>query len=66
VTYSAKKLNADRRAMLRRVYDDLKVLSTSEVPGVAASARAALAQIASALNGEGLAYELYSRDWKSE
>jgi hypothetical protein len=48
---------------LKRVYDDLLDLSSSEVPSVAAAARAALAQVATALNGQGLRYELYSKRW---
>jgi len=51
---------------LRRVYSDLMELATSEVPSVRAAARAAVALVAQALNGQGLEYELYSKDFKQE
>lgn len=62
--YAKPELSKPEQERLRRVYDDLQLLATSEVPAVAAAARAALAQVHTALNGEGLAYELYSKNWK--
>ena len=61
--YPRPELSAEDRKALKRVYDDLLALSSSEVPAVAAAARAALAQVATALNGQGLTYELYSNRW---
>jgi Family of unknown function (DUF6052) len=49
---------------LLRCYEDLKELATTcQVPSVQAAARAALAQVFTAVNGQGLGYELYSADW---
>ncbi|HVD01891.1 MAG TPA: DUF6052 family protein [Candidatus Dormibacteraeota bacterium] len=62
--YAKPELSKSEQERLRRVYDDLQQLAASEVPAVAAAARAALAQVHTALNGEGLAYELYSKNWK--
>ena len=62
--YVRSELSESEEERLRRVHDDLKVLAESDVPAVAAAARAALAQVHTALNGEGLAYELYSNTWK--
>ena len=62
--YARPELSAVEQETLKRVYDDLFQLASSEVPAVAAAARAALAQVASALSGEGLFYELYSKRWK--
>jgi hypothetical protein len=62
-SYARPELSALEREALKRVYDDLMQLASSEVPAVAAAARAALAQVATALGGEGLHYELYSRRW---
>lgn len=46
---------------LERAYADLfQLASGCEVPAVQAAARAALAQVAQALNGQGLRYELYT------
>jgi hypothetical protein len=61
--YARPELTADDQEKLRRVYDDLLELASSEVPAVAAAARAALAQVATALSGQGLHYELYSKRW---
>jgi hypothetical protein len=58
--YEVAELSEPDRERLARVYQDLWVLASSEVPSVRAAARAALAQVAQALNGQGLAYELYS------
>jgi hypothetical protein len=62
--YSQPQLSKADQDRLQRVFDDLQLLAKSEVPAVAAAARAALAQVHTALNGEGLAYELYSKSWK--
>ncbi|TMD10529.1 MAG: hypothetical protein E6J02_00850 [Chloroflexi bacterium] len=64
MSYEIQRLSEAEQQQLQRVYDDLKQLAQSSVPGVASAARAALAQVATALSGEGLAYELYSKDWK--
>jgi hypothetical protein len=61
--YPQPELSDADKEKLKRVYDDLLDLSSSEVPSVAAAARAALAQVATALNGQGLRYELYSKRW---
>jgi hypothetical protein len=61
----AAELDAADRERLERAYGDLMELATScPVPAVKAAARAALAQVAQALNGQGLRYELYSRRWQ--
>ena len=62
--YARPELSKAEQEQLRRVYDDLFALASSEVPAVAAAARAALAQVATALSGQGLHYELYSKRWK--
>jgi len=61
--YARPELPAEDQEKLRRVYDDLLALASSDVPAVAAAARAALAQVATALSGQGLHYELYSKRW---
>jgi Family of unknown function (DUF6052) len=61
--YSRPQLSAADKEKLKRVYDDLLDLTLSEVPAVAAATRAALAQVATALSGQGLHYELYSNRW---
>jgi hypothetical protein len=61
--YARPELSAADREKLKRVYDDLLELASSEVPAVAAAARAALAQVATALSGQGIHYELYSKRW---
>ena len=61
--YARPELSAADQEKLKRVYDDLLQLASSEVPSVAAAARAALAQVATALSGQGLHYELYSKRW---
>jgi Family of unknown function (DUF6052) len=61
--YPRPELSGADKEKLKRVYDDLLDLSSSEVPSVAAAARAALAQVATALSGQGLHYELYSKRW---
>ena len=62
--YAKPELTQGEQEKLKRVYDDLLELASSDVPSVAAAARAALAQVAAALSGEGLHYELYSKNWK--
>ena len=61
--YPRPELSAADKEKLKRVYDDLLDLTMSEVPSVAAPAKAALAQVATALSGQGLHYELYSKRW---
>jgi hypothetical protein len=61
--YPRPELSAADKEKLKRVYDDLLDLSMSEVPSVAAAARAAVAQVATALSGQGLHYDLYSKLW---
>ena len=62
--YEAPVLSSAHRERLERAYADLMELAAScDVPSVKAAARAALAQVAQALNGQGLEYELYSSRW---
>jgi hypothetical protein len=61
--YVVSTLSDSERDRLKRIYDDLMALSSCEVPSVRAAARAALAHVAQALNGQGLAYPLYSKGW---
>jgi hypothetical protein len=63
IRYARPELTEGEREALKDVYDKLLKLASSEVPAVSAAARAALAQVAAALNGQGLAYELYSKRW---
>lgn len=61
-SYEVITLSDEEKERLLRTYDDLAALArTCRVPAVRAAARAALAQVAQALNGEGLAYELYTQ-----
>lgn len=61
------RLRPEEEERLRRSYEDLKELAaTCEVPSVRAAARAALAELHSALSGQALGYELYSGDWTQE
>ncbi len=62
--YARPELSPAEEEKLKRVYDDLLQLAASDVPAVAAASRAALAQVATALSGQGLFYELYSKRWK--
>jgi hypothetical protein len=59
-SYAVPALSSEEVESLARVYNDLMELSGSEVPSVRCAARAALAQIAQARNGQGLGYELYT------
>ena len=61
--YALPVLSAEDQEKLKRVYDDLLDLTMSEVPSVAAASRSALALVATALSGQGLHYELYSKRW---
>jgi hypothetical protein len=62
VTYEVARLSADEQKRLERAYEDLMLLASEcEVPAVRANARAALALVAQALNGQGLRYEHYSK-----
>ena len=62
-----QRLRPDEEERLLRSYRDLRELAAScEVPSVRAAARAALAQLHTALSGQGLGYELYSGDWPPE
>jgi hypothetical protein len=61
--YRRPELSEADKEKLKRIYDDLLDLTMSEVPSVAAASRAALAQVATALSGQGLHYELYSKRW---
>jgi hypothetical protein len=62
--YVVSTLSDTERERLERIYDDLMALTSCAVPSVRAAARAAVAHVAQALNGQGLAYRLYSKDWK--
>ena len=64
VAYTVTTLSDEERAALERVYADLMLLASSQVPSVRAAARAALAFVAQAMNGQGLAYELYTKRWE--
>jgi hypothetical protein len=61
--YVVSTLSDTERERLERIYDDLMALTACEVPSVRAAARAALAHIAQALNGQGIAYRLYTKEW---
>ena len=63
MTYDAPRLSEDEQRRLERAYEDLtRLASECEVPAVRANARAALALVAQALNGQGLRYEHYSKN----
>lgn len=59
--YEIMALSAYENELLQRVNDELLALAGCSVPSVRASARAALAHIAQALNGEGIAFQLYTK-----
>ena len=61
--YTVSALTQEEIDLLQRIYSDLMILSSCSVPSVRAAARAAVAHVVQALNGQGLAYELYTRDW---
>ena len=61
--YEVVRLEPDERERLERTFDDLMVLAESRVPAVRAAARAAVAHVAQALNGQGIRYELYTGRW---
>jgi hypothetical protein len=61
--YEVTRLTHAEIEQLRRVYADLMDLSNCAVPSIRASARASVAHIAQALNGQGLAFELYTGRW---
>ncbi len=54
------RLTPEDERRLRRTYEDLKRLTLCEVPSVRAAAVAALAQIHTAVNGQGMEYDLYT------
>jgi Family of unknown function (DUF6052) len=57
------RLSPEEEQRLRRCYEDLRELAARcQVPSVRAAARAALAQVHTALSGQGLGYELYSAE----
>ena len=62
--YEVVELSDEERELLQRVYADLMSLARSEVPAVRAAARTAAAHIAQALNGQGIAFELYTKEWQ--
>jgi Family of unknown function (DUF6052) len=62
-----QRLRPDEAERLLRSYQDLKELAANcEAPSVRAAARAALAQLHTALSGQGLGHEFYSSDWSEE
>lgn len=61
--YEIITLTDDEKTQLERCYEDLMALSKCRVPAVRGAAREALANVAQALNGQGLRYELYSNTW---
>jgi hypothetical protein len=62
--YQIPALSETERERLERTYSDLMELASSQVPSVRAAARAAVAHVAQALNGEGLGYYLYTTSWE--
>lgn len=64
--YHVTQLTDEERERLQRVHDDLLALAACAVPSVNAAARAALAHIVQAMNGQGLAYELYTASLPAE
>ena len=61
--YAVVTLSEGERERLQRAFDDLMALGECAVPSVRAAARAAVAHVAQALNGEGLGYYLYTDTW---
>lgn len=64
--YEKEVLSPEETERLQRVYDDLMALCACDVPAVQAHARTAVAHIAQALNGQGLAFDLYTKSWAEE
>jgi hypothetical protein len=64
--YEIARLSEADIDRLHRTYSDLMELSSCPVPAVRAAARAAVSHVAQALNGQGLAYELYTANWEDE
>lgn len=62
--YTVHTLTTTEAEALQRCYAELLQLGASEVPAVRAAARAAVAHIAQALNGQGLAYDFYTSRWE--
>lgn len=60
--YEIVELSPDERAILQRTYQDLWTLSSSRIPAIRSAARASLAQITQALNGQTLDYRLYTQE----
>jgi len=60
--YEVILLEPDQADRLGLVYRELRKLSGSRVPSVRAAARASLAHIYQAHNGQGMAYDLYTKD----
>lgn len=58
--YERTVLSDEDRERLQHIYEDLMVLAANPVPSIRAAARASLAHIAQALNGQGLLYDLYT------
>ena len=63
MSYDVAVLSQEETRSLLEIRDGLRRLAAGcEVPSVQAAARAALAQIEQALNGQGLSYQLYSEE----
>ncbi|MGH2441681.1 MAG: DUF6052 family protein [Chloroflexota bacterium] len=60
--YSIATLEGEDQERLERTFADLLALSTCPVPSVRSAARAALALIAQARNGQMISYDLYTAD----
>lgn len=56
------QLTGDEEQSLLQAYDALYQLRNSQVPAVRGGVRAALAELAQVLNGQGLRYDLYGPD----
>lgn len=60
--YELVVLSDEDRARLQHIFDELTVLAGAPVPSARAAARASLAHIAQALNGQGISFELYTHE----
>ncbi len=60
--YDRAVLSDADRERLQHVFEELTVLAGAPVPSVRAAARAAMAQIAQALNGQGITFDLYTAE----